>query len=151
LRDAYQRRDKVAVVTFRQQDAQLLLPPTSSVHIAGRRLARFDTGGKTPLAQGLLAARDVVVREKARDRARRCLVVVLTDGRATGGVDPLGRAYDAAALLAAERAAAVVIDCENSWVRLGLAGQLAAHLGAPAVRLEHLRADGLADVVRGAA
>ena len=76
LRDAYQRRDKVAVITFRQQDAQLLLPPTSSVHIAGRRLARFDTGGKTPLAQGLLAARDVVVREKARDRARRSLVVV---------------------------------------------------------------------------
>ena len=85
LRDAYQRRDKVAVITFRQQDARLLLPPTSSVHIAGRRLARFDTGGKTPLAQGLLAARDVVVREKARDRARRSLVVVLTDGRATGG------------------------------------------------------------------
>ena len=53
LRDAYQRRDKVAVITFRQQDAQLLLPPTSSVHIASRRLARFDTGGKTPLAQGL--------------------------------------------------------------------------------------------------
>src|SRR5205807_5313190 len=38
LRDAYQRRDKVAVITFRQQDAQLLLPPTSSVHIASRRL-----------------------------------------------------------------------------------------------------------------
>ncbi|WP_289464661.1 VWA domain-containing protein, partial [Klebsiella pneumoniae] len=78
------------------QQATVLLPPTSSVHIAGRRLARFDTGGKTPLAQGLLAARDVVVREKARDRARRCLVVVLTDGRATGGPDPLGRARVAA-------------------------------------------------------
>ena len=88
LRDAYQRRDKVAVITFRQEDARLLLPPTSSVHIAGRRLAGFDTGGKTPLAQGLLAARDLVVREKARDRARRSLVVVLTDGRATGGPDP---------------------------------------------------------------
>ena len=46
LRDAYQRRDKVAVITFRQEQARLLLPPTSSVHIAGRRLARFDTGGK---------------------------------------------------------------------------------------------------------
>src|SRR5690606_33712883 len=73
LRDAYQRRDKVAVMTFRGQDALLLLPPTSSVHIASRRLLRFDTGGKTPLAQGLLAARDVLVREKARDRARRGL------------------------------------------------------------------------------
>ena len=53
LRDAYQRRDKVAVITFRGAGAEILLPPTSSVHIASRRLARFDTGGKTPLAQGL--------------------------------------------------------------------------------------------------
>ncbi|OBF36699.1 hypothetical protein A5724_12570 [Mycobacterium sp. ACS1612] len=151
LRDAYQRRDKVAVITFRQQDAKLLLPPTSSVHIASRRLARFDTGGKTPLAQGLLAARDVVVREKARDRVRRSLVVVLTDGRATGGPDPLGRARTAAGLLVAEGATAVVVDCETSYVRLGLAEQLAHQLGAPAVRLAHLRADALTDVVRTAA
>ena len=147
LRDAYQRRDKVAVITFRQEQAQLLLPPTSSVHIASRRLARFDTGGKTPLAQGLLTARDVVVREKVRDRARRSLVVVLTDGRATGGPDPLGRARVAAARLVAEGAAAVVVDCETSYVRLGLAEQLAAHLGAPAVRLAQLRADDLTQLV----
>jgi magnesium chelatase subunit D len=151
LRDAYQRRDKVAVITFRQREAQLLLPPTSSVHIASRKLARFDTGGKTPLAQGLLAARDVVLREKARDRARRSLVVVLTDGRATGGPDPLGRARTAAALLVAEGAAAVVVDCETSYVRLGLAEQLAGHLGAPAVRLAQLGADALTNVVRTAA
>lgn len=151
LRDAYQRRDKVAVITFRGQDATVLLPPTSSVHIAGRRLTRFDTGGKTPLAQGLLAARDVVVREKARDRARRCLVVVLTDGRATGGPDPLGRARIAAARLVAEGAAAVVVDCETSFVRLGLADELARHLDAPSVRLAQLRADNLTAVVRTAA
>ncbi len=148
LRDAYQRRDKVAVITFRQDRAQLLLPPTSSVHIAGRRLARFDTGGKTPLAQGLLKARDVVVRERARDRARRSLVVVLTDGRATGGPDPLGRARVAAARLVAEGAAAVVVDCETSYVRLGLAEQLAGHLGAPSVRLAQLRADDLTRLVK---
>ena len=151
LRDAYQRRDKVAVITFRQQEATVLLPPTSSVHIAGRRLSRFDTGGKTPLAQGLLAARDIVVREKARDRARRSLVVVLTDGRATGGPDPLGRTRVAAARLVAEGAACVVVDCETSFVRLGLAEELARHLGAPAVRLSQLRADNLTDVVRTAA
>lgn len=148
LRDAYQRRDKVAVITFRQQDAQVLLPPTTSVHIASRRLARFDTGGKTPLAQGLLAARDLVVREKARDRARRSLVVVLTDGRATGGPDPLGRTRQAAAALAAEGAAAVVVDCETSFVRLGLAAQLAEQLGSPAVRLEELRAAELTRLVQ---
>jgi magnesium chelatase subunit D len=147
LRDAYQRRDKVAVVTFRGQGAQVLLPPTSSVHIAGKRLARFDTGGKTPLAQGLLAARDLVVREKARDRARRSLVVILTDGRATGGPDPLGRARRAAAMLLAEGATAIVVDCETSYVRLGLAEVLATQLCAPAVRLAHLRADGLTRLV----
>ncbi|WP_374022086.1 magnesium chelatase subunit D family protein [Mycobacterium sp. HNNTM2301] len=151
LRDAYQRRDKVAVITFRQHEARLLLPPTSSAHIAGRRLARFDTGGKTPLAEGLLAARELIVREKARDRARRSLVVVLTDGRATAGPDPLGRSRVAAARLVAEGAAAVVVDCETSYVRLGLATQLARHLGAPAVRLEQLHADSLTRAVRNAA
>ncbi len=151
LRDAYQRRDKVAVITFRGQHAEVLLPPTSSVHIAGRRLARFDTGGKTPLAQGLLAARDLVVREKARDRARRSLVVVLTDGRATGGPDPLGRARVAAARLVAEGAAAIVVDCETSYVRLGLAEQLAVQLDSPSVRLSQLRAGDLTQVVRSQA
>jgi magnesium chelatase subunit D len=151
LRDAYQRRDKVAVITFRQHEARLLLPPTSSAHIAGRRLARFDTGGKTPLAEGLQAARELIVRERTRDRARRPLVVVLTDGRATAGRDPLGRSRIAAARLVAEGAAAVVVDCETSYVRLGLAGQLARQLGAPAVRLEQLHADYLTRAVRSVA
>ena len=151
LRDAYQRRDKVAVITFRQQEARLLLPPTSSAHIAGRRLARFDTGGKTPLAEGLLAACELIILEKARDRARRPLVVVLTDGRATAGPDPLGRSRTAAARLVAEGAAAVVVDCETSHVRLGLARLLARQLGASAVRLEELHADYLTQAVRSVA
>ena len=151
LRDAYQRRDTVAVITFRAGGARLLLPPTASAYIASRRLARFDTGGTTPLAEGLLAAREVVVREHARDASRRPLVVVLTDGRATGGPDPLRRSRIAARRLVAAGAAAVVVDCETSHVRLGLAGELAAHLRAPQLRLGQLRADALADAVRRAA
>ena len=151
LRDAYQRRDKVAVITFRADGARLVLPPTASAHIAARRLTRLDTGGTTPLAEGLLAARDVVMRERARDRTRRPLVVVLTDGRATGGPNPLGRSRIAAAQLVAEGAAAVVVDCEASYIRLGLAAELANQLGAPVLRLEQLRADHLAQAVRRAA
>ena len=151
LRDAYQRRDKVAVITFRAEGAHLVLPPTSSAHTASRRLTRLDTGGTTPLAEGLLAARDVVMRERARDRTRRSLVVVLTDGRATGGPDPLGRSRIAAGRLAAEGAAAVVVDCETSYIRLGLATELANQLGAQVLRLEQLRADYLAQAVRRAA
>jgi magnesium chelatase subunit D len=151
LRDAYQRRDKVAVITFRSTGARLVLPPTASAYTASRRLHRLDTGGTTPLAEGLLAARDVVIRERARDRTRRPLVVILTDGRATGGPDPLGRSRLAARRFAAEGAAAVVVDCETSYVRLGLASELANQLGAPVLRLEQLRADHLAQAVRRAA
>jgi magnesium chelatase subunit D len=151
LRDAYQRRDKVAVITFRQDNAKILLPPTSSAYIASRRLSGFDTGGRTPLAAGLLTARDLVARERVRDRSRRSLVVVLTDGRATGGPDPLGRSRSAARQLVAEGAAAVVVDCETSYVRLGLAADLGQHLQAPVLRLEQLRADYLAQAVRRAA
>lgn len=151
LRDAYQRRDKVAVITFRGAGAQVLLPPTASAHIASRRLARFDTGGTTPLAEGLLAARDVVLRERIKDRARRALVVVLTDGRATGGPDPLGRCRIAAARLVAEGAAAVVVDCETSYIRLGLAAELARQLRSPVLRLEQLHADHLTVALRGLA
>lgn len=151
LLDAYQRRDKVAVITFRADRARLILPPTTSAYIAARRLTRFDTGGRTPLAEGLLAARDVVARERARDRSRRPLVVVLTDGRATAGSDPLRRSRIAAQLLRSEGAAAVVVDCETSYVRLELAAELAGHLKAPVLRLEQLRADALAQAVRRAA
>jgi len=155
LRDAYQRRDKVAVITFRGTGAHVVLPPTTSVPIASARLARFVTGGTTPLAEGLLAAAAMLARERVRDPARRCLVVVLTDGRATGGPDPLGRARLAARRLATEGmrigTAAIVVDCETSWLRLGLAEELAGHLGAASVRLAQLRADSLTALVRGAA
>ena len=60
-------KDKVAVITFRSQGARLVLPPTVSAHTASRRLSRLDTGGTTPLAEGLLTARDVVMRERTRD------------------------------------------------------------------------------------
>ena len=93
----------------------------------------------------------MVVRERARDRARRSLVVVLTDGRATGGPDPLGRTRTAAARLVAEGAAAVVVDCETSYIRLELAKDLAGHLNAPVVRLDQLRADELTALVKGQA
>jgi len=77
--------------------------------------------------------------------------VVLTDGRATGGPDALRHSHIAAARLVAEGTAAVVVDCETSYVRLGLAADLAGRLRAPVLRLEQLRADVLARAVRGAA
>jgi magnesium chelatase subunit D len=152
LLDAYQRRDKVGLVTFRGSDAALALPPTWSVEAAAARLTDLPTGGRTPLAAGLLRAHEVLRVERVRDPRRRPLLVVVTDGRATGarGGSHLADAYAAAGLLAAAGTAAVVVDCESGPVRLGLAGVLSGYLGATALRLEDLAAESLAATVRSA-
>ncbi|MFE7777523.1 putative cobaltochelatase [Streptomyces sp. NPDC057445] len=150
LLDAYQRRDKVGLVTFRGKDADVALPPTSSVDAAAARLEQLPTGGRTPLAAGLLKAHDVLRIERLRDPSRRPLLVVVTDGRATGarGGDALALASRAARLHAAEGTAGVVVDCETGPVRLGLAGNLARELGGTSVTLDELRADSIAGLVR---
>ncbi|MER6328384.1 putative cobaltochelatase [Streptomyces sp. NPDC001034] len=148
LLDAYQRRDKVGLVTFRGSGAQVALPPTSSVDAAAVRLESLPTGGRTPLAAGLLKAHEVLRVERLRDPARRALMVVVTDGRATGGPEPVALAGRAARLFAAEGVASVVVDCESGPVRLGLAGRLAGELGGAAVTLDELRADSIAGLVR---
>ncbi|MFI9384764.1 putative cobaltochelatase [Kutzneria sp. NPDC052558] len=151
LRDAYQRRDKVGVVTFRGTDAQVALPPTSSVDAAVARLRQLRTGGRTPLADGLLKAHKVLTVERLRDPRRRPLLVVVTDGRATSarpGHDPVQDSLKAAALLAADGVATVVVDCEHGPVRLGLADKLASALGGACLRLEQLSAEQMAGVVR---
>ncbi|OII59481.1 putative cobaltochelatase [Streptomyces sp. CC77] len=148
LLDAYQRRDKVGLVTFRGRGAELVLPPTSSVDAAAARLEQLPTGGRTPLSEGLLKAHEVLRVERLRDPARRPLLVVVTDGRATGGVEPLRLAARAAGLHAAEGTASVVVDCETGPVRLGLAAELAVQLGGTAVTLDELRADAIAGLVK---
>ncbi|MFG1670306.1 putative cobaltochelatase [Streptomyces sp. Y7] len=148
LLDAYQRRDKVGLVTFRGSAADVALPPTSSVDAAAARLESLPTGGRTPLAAGLLRAHEVLRVERLRDPARRALVVLVTDGRATGGPEPVALAGRAARLFAADQVASVVVDCESGPVRLGLAGQLAGELGGTAVTLDELRADSIAGLVR---
>jgi magnesium chelatase subunit D len=152
LMDAYQRRDKVGMITFRGSAAEVALPPTWSVEAAAARLAALPTGGRTPLAAGLLAAHDVLRLERIRDPQRRPLLVVVTDGRATGarGGASLAEAHAAAGLIAASGVASVVVDCESGPVRLGLAATLGAVLGGPTLAMGELAADGLAATVRSA-
>ncbi|WP_237774070.1 VWA domain-containing protein [Actinosynnema sp. ALI-1.44] len=153
LRDAYQRRDKVGVVTFRGNSAEVALPPTSSVDAAAARLKGLRTGGRTPLADGLLKVRRVLAAERLRDPRRRPLLVLLTDGKATqaaGGRDPMDDALRAARMLAADGIANIVVDCEEGYVRLGLAARVAAVLGGTCLRLADLSADQVSGVVRAA-
>ncbi|MFI5563074.1 putative cobaltochelatase [Amycolatopsis japonica] len=147
LLDAYQRRDKVGLVTFRASGAELALPPTISVDAAASRLDGLATGGRTPLAEGLLEAARVLRIEAVRDPVRRPLLVVVTDGRATSGADAVQRARQAAGLLAGN-VTSVVMDCESGKMRLGLAAELAEHLGAEHVPIAEVAADTLAGAVR---
>ena len=135
LLDAYQRRDKVALITFRGADAELVLPPTTSVEFAARRLDAVATGGRTPLAAGLARAARVVDAERLRDPLRRPLIVVLTDGRADNAA-----ALRSGAALRAHHV--VIVDCEHGAVRLGLARRLAADLGAQYLSLREFVAAG---------
>ncbi|MFD8595842.1 putative cobaltochelatase [Kitasatospora sp. NPDC059646] len=148
LMDAYQRRDKIGMVTFRGSGAEVALPPTSSVEVGAARLEQLPTGGRTPLEAGLLRAHEVLRVERLRDPDRRALLVVVTDGRATGSRDAVARSHRAAGLLAGQGVASVVLDCESGPVRLGLARELAAHLHGDAVSLDELRAEGVASLVR---
>ncbi|HEU4848722.1 MAG TPA: VWA domain-containing protein [Rubrobacteraceae bacterium] len=143
LTDAYQRRDKVGLVSFRGEGARVLLPPTSGVELAASRLADLPTGGRTPLAAGLEKAAEILMRERTREKERRPLILVLTDGRTTAGPDPRA----AAAALRRLGISSVVVDTEEGYVRLGMAAALAEALGARCLRLEELRADALVELV----
>lgn len=149
LLDAYQRRDKVGLISFRGEGAELLLPPTSSVETAAARLRVMPTGGRTPLAAGLELAHRTLERERLRDPRRRPLLVVVTDGRSSPGSDPVA----VARALRRSGVAAVVVDCEAGRIRLGLAAELAGELTAVLLPLAAMTSggaagDGLASAVR---
>jgi magnesium chelatase subunit D len=127
LRDAYARRDRVAIVAFRDDDAHLLVAPGAPLERAAAAIRDLPTGGRTPLAAGLAAAERVVRREALREPDRRAIAVVLTDGRVD---DTGGAAARAAAALGRAAAAVHVVDTEDGPVRLGLARALAAAAGA---------------------
>ena len=82
LVDAYQRRDRVALVTFGGDGAEVVLRPTGSVEVARARLESLPTGGETPLAEGIRVA--TVLAHRSATPTLRPLLVVVTDGRATG-------------------------------------------------------------------
>jgi magnesium chelatase subunit D len=148
LLDAYQRRDKVGLITFRGADAKLALPPTSSVDIAAARLDDLPTGGRTPLAEGLLQSIQTLRIEHIRDPRRRPLLVVVTDGRATSGPEAVERAHAVASHLADSGVASLVVDCESGGMRLGLARRLAEILDAEHVPVTDVSAEALTSLVR---
>jgi magnesium chelatase subunit D len=135
LKSNYQHRDEVALMVFRGEGTDLVMPFTSSIEGVEKALADVPTGGRTPLARALIdAARMLRTREPA-------LLIVFTDGRANVGVsdaDPWEEALSVCETLKDACAGAVVIDCEPGPIVLGRARQLAAALGAECIALTAL-------------
>ncbi|HIM61878.1 MAG TPA: putative cobaltochelatase [Dehalococcoidia bacterium] len=151
LLDAYQRRDRVGMISFRGTSASLMLPPTNSVDLAQVHLAEMPTGGRTPLSAGLFKALEVIETERIKDRDVLPLVVLLSDGRgnvALGQDSPLDEAYAAAGIIGDDKIPSVVVDTESGFIRLGMAQPVAEAMGAQYLKLEDLRADNLAEAVR---
>ncbi len=148
LADAYLRRDRVAMVTFRGDTADVVLPPTASIELARTRLAELPTGGVTPLAEGISAG--LSIARRAAGDGWPPLFVLITDGRATGHRSALDRARAAAAEVAAAGIAVVVVDAEDGPTRLGLAEQLAATMHARYLRLDEMSSSTVEAAVRDA-
>ena len=177
LLDAYQRRDRVSLISFRGSGAQVMLPPTGSVDLAQICLQEMPTGGRTPLGQGLLKALELVEAETIKDRDVLPLIVLLSDGRANVGLSNLGPSNHGishegpddrreqtglaaggfsdlrdvqavASLVQAQQVPSVVIDTESGFIRLGLARPIAEAMGGRYLQLEDLQADSLTRVVQ---
>ena len=150
LTDAYQRRDEVAVISFRAERAELLLAPTRSVERAEHGLRELPTGGRTPLPHALQLALETVERAAS---ALPPLLVLLSDGKSNVALadagDPWQETLELAGMLAARGVPALVLDTESGYLRLGRAAQLAQVLGAECLTLEQLSADNLALTIRG--
>lgn len=143
LTDAYQRRDRVGLVVFNKNEANLILSPTNSVQLARRALVDIAVGGKTPLSAGLLLAFDVFRKEANLHPDVMPLMILLTDGAGNvsmSDLPPQEEAHRIAKQIKNAGIRSVVINMEHAAFDQGLAQKLADHLDAPCHTLDDLHA-----------
>ena len=152
LQDAYQKRDRVGMIAFRRQKAEVLLPITRSVDLAQKRLAEMPTGGKTPLADGLATALLTIAKLNKKDSELEPILVLVTDGRANAveenGGDPVEAAIKMAEKIRKAKITSVVIDTENDFIKLGVAKKIAQAMGASYYNLRQLSKEHILRIVR---
>ncbi len=150
LADAYERRDKVGVISFSGSGAELILAPTKSVELAEAKLRDLPTGGRTPLTQALVLAYETLDRQMAKNSLEP-LLVVMSDGKAnvaiSGQEDPFQEALRAACRLSELSVATLVVDSETGYLRLGKARELASALRAEYLSLENMSSEDLTLII----
>jgi magnesium chelatase subunit D len=157
LMDAYQHRDRVSMVAFRGKGGHILLPTTSGVELAKKLLVNLPTGGKTPLAAGIMKAMSVIKNEMKKDPTTIPMLVLLTDGRSNisivEGSDPMGEIEKLGKLVQEEGIFSIVIDTEvtskNKFLDFSFefAKDIAEYLGAKYYRLDQLNAVSLGNLI----
>ena len=152
LQESYKNRDKVGLISFRNDRAEILLPFTKSVDFAYRKLKEMPTGGTTPLAAAILKAHLEVKKEERVNPGEKCYVIFITDGRANASVsggDPLSDAMRIAATVGKENDAVwIVVDSGIGYPHLDNALHLSERFNGIYLRLEDLKSDSLTHRIR---
>ncbi|MDR2368846.1 MAG: VWA domain-containing protein [Deltaproteobacteria bacterium] len=150
LADAYRKRDRVALIAFYGQSAELLLPPTNSPDLAGRLLASLPSGGKTPLSAALAMAHRLIAVERSKDPKITPHVILMTDGRPNVPLEPGASPWPEALRLAGRMAddptvRFLLIDTDRgAYNDFKLTRELSERLRCPRMALDRLR-QGLLD------
>lgn len=151
LSDAYEKRDTVGIIAFRGTEAETLLPLTRSVDLAQKCLRQLRTGGKTPLALGLMAADQILRTDRLKNPGAQQYLVILSDGRSNVPLMTDSAQEDslvAAKHLRYEAIKILVLDPEEGFLRFGMAKTLAEALGAVYIPLHTPSVQVLGDTVK---
>ncbi len=151
LQDAYEKRDKVGLIVFRKEKAELVLPFTGSIELARRLLEHLPTGGKTPLAGALELAYRTCEQVLRRSPTEKIDVFIVTDGRATYGEtdNPVNEALAWGKAFIDLPVGILILDTEQDFIRLGIAKELMQAMRGTYYSIDTVTADTVLQVVKG--